>query len=113
MRKSLYLSLALAIGLVMGLPAWAQKGTHGKSATHSKASAYQSSHSAARSNKGGQTRGIARAEQVQQMNTKADAERGFTAAPGLATASNAKSGTQPKGKSKPNTNAAGKDEDKD
>ena len=31
-------------------------------------------------------RGTARAEEVQSMNTKADAERGFTEAPGLSKA---------------------------
>ncbi len=36
-----------------------------------------------RSNEGGQTRGVERAETSQEMNTRADKNRGFTVAPGV------------------------------
>ncbi len=39
-----------------------------------------------RSNKGAKVKGMNRAEAVQEMNTRADTNRGFTTAPGLATA---------------------------
>lgn len=36
-----------------------------------------------RSNEGGRTRGLERAEESQEMNTRADKNRGFTVAPGV------------------------------
>jgi len=88
MRNVAYLALAVLVSGFLTLPAWAQKGgkdhaagkasasLHAKSSTHT-------SMASQRSNKGGAVRGKARAEEVQAMNTKADAERGFTEAPGF------------------------------
>ncbi len=109
MKRVLYLMLAV---LVLGLlPAWAQRGRHGggtgKAAEVKVSKDSASTHSqmsTERSNKGGQVRGLERAEEVQAMNAKADAKRGFTVAPGVekaegetSTNKSAKSSTHPKG----------------
>ncbi len=96
-------SLVLAC---LSLPAWAQKGSYGGVRTahaatgmsHSKKSSHKSSMAADRSNKGGAVRGETRAEEVQQENSKADAERGFTEASGM-TPTTGKAAGQTKGKS--------------
>jgi len=62
MKKVLYCSVAFLAALLLVIPTAAQKG---------------------RSNRGGNVRGNERAEEVQEMNKKADANRGFTVAPGV------------------------------
>ena len=96
-----------AFGLTssLAIPGWAQRGGHGRGMSMSKSPAAisrpatrasQPSKAQARSNRGGKVRGRQRAEEVQTMNTRADANRGFTVAPGLqkserhATSKNAK-----------------------
>ena len=91
MKRVLYFGLAFLVFVLLAIPAAAQESERGK-ARHSKST---SSHPAAhrmlrhrskprhRSNKGGKVRGKERAEEVQQMNKKADANRGFTIAPGV------------------------------
>jgi hypothetical protein len=99
MRKATYLTLAVLVMGFLTVPAWAQKGGNGHAAgkssasLHAKSSAHTSMASQ-RSNNDGKVRGKARAEEVQAMNTKADAERGFTEAPGLS-----KTGTPTTGRS--------------
>ncbi len=58
--------------------------------------------SATRSNKGGTTRGLARAKQVQSLNTTADTNRGFTSSTGLSTATTSTTKTR-KGAKTPKT----------
>ncbi len=117
MKRLSYFILAFAVMTFLAVPAWAQKGGqgghHGKSSTH--ASAHHSKHSTTRSNAGGKTQGLERAEQVQEKNTKADANRGFTVAPGVEKAET-KTGAKPVGKGKSagatkGKKGAGKDED--
>ncbi len=106
MRKMVYVGMALLVLACLSLPAWAQKSGHGESGashaatgmSHSKKSTHKSSMATDRSNKGGAMRGKTRAEEVQQENTKADTERGFTEAPGL-TQTTGKAAGQTKGKS--------------
>jgi hypothetical protein len=108
MKRVLYSGLAVMVMACLTSPAWAQKGGHGRGmgaagasqgmsgmesttgTQHGKSQGKSSSHrqsmSSQRSNKGGATRGLSRAEQVQQMNNKADVQRGFTTAPGMGTA---------------------------
>ncbi len=91
MKKVLYGGLTFFVLTCLSFPAWAQKGGQGGQGashaaagmSHSRKSSHKSSMAAERSNKGGAVRGKTRAEQVQQENTKADTERGFTEAPGL------------------------------
>jgi len=63
MKRLLHLGLAILVAALLVMPAWAKKPS-------------------VRSNKGGATKGLERAEQVQTTN-KADAHRDFTVAPGL------------------------------
>ncbi len=105
MRKLSSTGMALLVLMCLSLPAVAQKGSNGRGGkslaatgmSHSKKSSHKSSMSAERSNKGGAVRGKARAEEVQQENTKADTERGFTEAPGMAQTTGKAAG-QAKGK---------------
>lgn len=98
MKKVLYSGVAVLVFAFLTVPAWAQEGGGGhgsgksvkassksKASTHASAGAHTPA-SGTRSNKGGEVRGTARAEEVQKMNTRADEERGFTVAPGLAKA---------------------------
>ncbi len=95
MKRTLYVGLAALVFASLSAPAWAQKGGHGRGAGKSTAvsgaphgkSATHASQARQRSNKGGEVRGLDRAKEVQGMNAKADAERGFTTAPGLDKAS--------------------------
>ncbi len=107
MKKSLVVLTGCLLALWLAMPAWAQRGLRlGSGAVlptrsmsrmgaseHAKGmsmKAHTSNSARAnaemRSNKGAKVKGLARAEDVQMMNTKADTNRGFTTAPGLATA---------------------------
>ncbi len=117
MKRLSYFIIAFSVMAFLATPAWAQKGGqgghHGKSSTH--ASAHHSKHSTTQSNAGGKTRGLERAEAVQEKNTKADAERGFTVAPGVEKAET-KTGAKTAGKGKTTgatkgKKGTGKDED--
>ncbi len=114
MKKVLYPLFAIvALGL-LAVPTWAQKASGGAHralkasvTSHETAStpvaAEHSRMSSKRSNKGGKVRGLERAEQVQAMNTKADANRGFAVASGVEKAETAKSSRH--GKRAPQTKA--------
>ncbi len=107
MKKSFAIVMGCAIALWLAVPAWAQRGPRAgggaamsarstsmlgantrhtsmgmktRNSTSARASAKM------RSNKGATLKGIDRADAVQNMNTRADTNRGFTTAPGLATA---------------------------
>ena len=67
--------------------------------------------STARSNAGGTTRGLARAKQVQALNTTADTNRGFTSSTGLSTAGTAT--TKTKKSAKGTKSSATDDESRD
>ncbi len=77
MKKVLYLSLAFLATVLLAMPAAAQRAGGGKSGSSGP------SMDRDRSNHGGQVRGNERAEEVQQMNKRADAHRGFSVAPGV------------------------------
>lgn len=95
MRKVAYAGLALMVWGLLAAPAWAQKGGHGGRGGRSTAGTSRSgtssdrsvpshpSMASQRSNKGGEVRGLERAKEVQAMNKRADANRGFTVAPGV------------------------------
>ena len=112
--------LAVAVCGFLSMPAWSQGqgASHGQGQASVHAHSGVNSHAAGRSNKGGAVRGLARAQEVQSMNTKADTERGFTQAPGLTDASaNAStqagdSGSSPSDKNKSH-GTSGKDQNKE
>jgi hypothetical protein len=112
MKKILYLGLAFLVFGFLALPAFARANSHGKSATHIKTS--KASKSTAHSNKGGTVKGLERAEEVQAANSKADAKRGFTVAPGVekAEGETVSPGKKAKGKSALHTGSTG-DKDQD
>ncbi len=106
-NQSLVILTGCSLALWLAMPAWAQRGhrvgggaalsAHSMSrlslSDHSKgmsAKAHTSTSARAnaemRSNKGAKLKSLDRAEAVQKMNTRADTERGFTTAPGLAKA---------------------------
>ncbi len=106
-KRSLAFVVGCAIALWLAVPAWAQRGRPvgggaamsarsmsglGASMRHSGMSIKTHSSTSARampkmrSNKGGTSKGTDRTDAVQKMNTRADTNRGFTRAPGLATA---------------------------
>ncbi len=112
MKKILYLGLAFLGFAFLGLPAFARANSHGKSATHAKTS--KASKSTAHSNKGAAVKGLERAEEVQTADSKADAKRGFTVAPGVekAEGKTASPGKKAKGKSASHASSTG-DKDQD
>jgi len=63
MKKLFHLGLAALVAAFLAMPASAGQGNHG--------------------HKGGKVKGLERTEEVQEMNKRADAQRGFTVAPGL------------------------------
>ena len=69
--------------------------------------------STARSNAGGTTRGLARAKQVQALNTTANANRGFTSPTGLSTATTSTTKTKKSPKTKPAKSSGADDESRD
>lgn len=82
MKKVLYTVLAILVCSFVAVPTWAQKGGHGRGAGKgASASAHSvSSHtpmSTERSNKGGEVRGVERAEEVQAMNPKGEPAPGL------------------------------------
>ncbi len=121
MKKVPSLALATLVAVFLAVPASARHRNHshgaGKSSSHVKRLPSKSSKASARSNKGGEVKGLERAEEVQEMNRRADAQRGFTVAPGVekaegehsgkTTMRDGKKGHTPKGKNKNN------DQDKD
>jgi len=82
MKKLGHLFLALLVSLSMSLPVLAKEGK-----SHHTSTSKHTPKSAVRSNKGGKAAGeptgTARAKEVQALNKRADANRGFTTAPGL------------------------------
>lgn len=123
MKKMLRSGLAIVVLVFLAMPAWAHKasqayGPAGSSsaASHSKRAVHPAGHkrmSSKRSNKGGDVRGVERAEEVQTMNKKADANRGFTVAPGVEKAEahiTAKRGSR--GMSRGKANKGGRGDDK-
>jgi hypothetical protein len=52
----------------------------------------EASKASTRSNKGGKVKGLERAEEVQEMNKRADAQRGFTVGPGVEKAESKQAG---------------------
>lgn len=123
MKKLLHSGLTLVVLAFLTTPAWAEKGGHSHgspaAASHSKGASHSVGHkrmSSKRSNKRGDVHGLERAEEVQAMNTKADANRGFTVAPGVEKAegeTTAKPGTSGKSKGKANKGGPGDDKDQD
>ncbi len=86
MKTLFHLGLAALVAASLSVPASARQGNHshgaGKSTGPAKSLPSESSKASARSNKGGKVKGLERAEEAQEMN-KADAQRGFTVAPGV------------------------------
>ncbi len=86
MKRLLHLGLATLVVAFVAIPAVADSGKHGHRArgspSHVKVSS-KSSKASVRSNKGGKVKGRERAEEVQEMNKRADARRGFSVAPGV------------------------------
>ncbi len=97
-KKAINTALMVGVAFQLAMPAWAQRGGHGRGAMSSAGVRAASSHHLAvssesnslhsqkvrgRSNRHGRMRGLERAEQVQNRNTRADANRGFTVAPGV------------------------------
>ncbi len=119
MKKSVYAALALLVTAFLTMPGWARQGNShhgtGKASTHHHTSSSKSSHASARSNKGGKVRGLERAEEVQEMNKRADANRGFTVAPGVEKAESQQTvkTTAKTGKKSQTSKANDPDEDKD
>ncbi len=113
MKKVLYPLFAIVVLGFLAVPAWAQKvgGAHraqkasvtSHETVSTPAAPEHSRMSTKRSNKGGKVRGLERAEEVQAMNTKADAKRGFTVASGVEKAEAADSSRH--GKRAPQTKA--------
>jgi len=92
MKSVLSLSLITLVALLPATLAWAQRGGRGigktkappvRSQVSTQSSSARVPAAAQRSNKGGEVRGIQRAEQVQQMRTHGDTEHGVASAPGL------------------------------
>lgn len=107
MKKSFAIVMGCAIALWLAVPAWAQHGSRvgsggamsarstsmlGANTRHTSMSTKTHNSTSARatakmrSNKGATLKGLDRADAVQNMNMRADTNRGFTTAPGLATA---------------------------
>ena len=72
MKKLFHLGLAALVAAFLAMPASAGQGNHG--------------------HKGGKVKGLERTEEVQEMNKRADAQRGFTVAPGVEKAESKQAG---------------------
>ncbi len=90
MKKLLIGIFAIGLTSLLAVPARAQKGGHGRpnsrgvtAVSHRKTTSSHVRRVRARSNQGGKVRGLERAEEVQSTNAGADANRGFTVAPGV------------------------------
>ena len=87
MKRLFHLGLAALVAASLYVPASARQGNHshgaGKSTGPAKSLPSESSKASTRSNKGGKVKGFERAEEAQEMNKGADAQRGFTVAPGV------------------------------
>ncbi len=87
MKRLFQFGVAALVAAFLAVPASAGQGNHshgvGKSSNHVKSLPSKSSNASAHSNKGGEVKGLERAEEVQGMNKRADAQRGFTVAPGV------------------------------
>lgn len=121
MNKLFHAGLAIFVVSLLTTLGWARQGRseHGtaKAPAHARMSSPRSSKASARSNRSGKVRGLERAEGVQEMNKRADAERGFTVAPGVEKAEKHQAGEKAgkagkKGKTRKG-NAEGTDEPKD
>ncbi len=113
MKKVLYPLFAIVVLGLLAVPTWAQKASGAHRALKASVTSHETASTPAapehsrisskRSNKGGKVRGLERAEQVQAMNTKADANRGFAVASGVEKAETANSSRH--GKRAPQTKA--------
>ena len=117
MKKSVYAALALLVTAFLTMPGWARQGNAhhgtGKASTHHHTSSSKSPHAGARSNQGGKVRGLERAEEVQAMNKRADANRGFTVAPGVEKAESLQAGKTAAKTGKKSQTRKGNDKDED
>jgi hypothetical protein len=96
MKGMFHLGLAALVAGFLAMPAPAGQGNHsqgaGKSTSHAKSLPSASSKASTRSNKAGKVKGLERAEEVQGMNKRDDAQRGFTVAPGVEKAESKQAG---------------------
>ncbi len=93
MKRLIGLGVAIVVAVFLAAPGYARQG-RGQGGGNS-SGARLSSHAPkpnTRSNKGGKVRGRERAEEVQEMNKRADRERGFDVAPGVEKAEAGKTG---------------------
>ncbi len=80
MKRLLQAALAMMVALFLTAPVWAGQG---KGEGHAYGRHKMHRNHSKRSNKYEKKHGKERAEEVQEMNTRADKNRGFTVAPGV------------------------------